>query len=104
MKTKWCCVVRPGAIGDDLMATSVLPLLARDYKIEVITQAPHHVIFENNPYVDKLVVKDPESLPKDPVAWQEWFVERGKEVDKLVDLTNSCETELAYFPIQKQFY
>lgn len=96
MNRPWCTVVRLGGIGDNLIASSVLPLLARDYKLEVIAQSPQHVIFENNPHIDRLVVK----APGDITDWPKWFGDRAKESDKFVHLTHSCEMTLAFLPGQ----
>ena len=54
---------RFGGIGDNLIASAVLPGLRAKYgRVEVITQHPQHVVFENNPYVDKLSVYDTASV------------------------------------------
>ena len=34
--------------------------------VEFIAQDPYHVILENNPFIDRLVVKQPEDLGKFP--------------------------------------
>lgn len=102
---KWAAVCRFGGIGDNLIASSVLPLLARDYAVEVICQDPYHVLFENNPYIEKLTVKQPGELPSGSgLEWQQWFVARGKEYAKFVHLSHSCEISLALVPAQTQFY
>lgn len=101
----WALVVRLGAIGDNIIASSVLPLLARDFNVEVMAQAPHHVLFENNPYVSKLTVKEAGDIPHETgLQWQQWFAARGKEYAKWVNLSHSCETIGALFPSQTSFY
>jgi len=100
----WCLVVRLGAIGDNLIASSVLPLLARDYNVEVMAQEPQHVVFENNPHIAKLTVRKPGDLPGDVNQWQAFFVHRGREYAKWINLSHSCEAQLALFPGQTQFY
>lgn len=106
-KKPWFGICRLGSIGDNLMITSALPLIAKDYNIEVITQEPHHVVLENNPYIDKLSVKKPDEI-KGPVngalGWQQWFVGRSGEFAKFVNLSHTCETTLALVPGQTQFY
>lgn len=101
----WCLLVRLGGIGDNLIASSVLPLLARDYNVEVMAQKPWSALFENNPFIDKLTVREEGDIPHaSALEWQEWFVARGKEYAKWVNLSHSCESQLAVFPSQSAFY
>jgi ADP-heptose:LPS heptosyltransferase len=90
-------VCRFGGIGDQLVASSVLPLLANDYTVDVITNDSHHVLFENNPFVDRLIKVRREE-------WQEWFVRRSHEYDKFVHLSHSMEATLALTPDQTPFW
>jgi len=102
---EWACVIRLGAIGDDLIATSILPLLAKDYNVEVIAEDPQHVIFENNPYIAKLTVKKRGDLPEGQNnEWQNWFAARSKEYAKFIHLSHSCEDAIAFFPCQTKFW
>lgn len=101
----WACVCRFGGVGDNLIASSILPLLAGKYRVEVISEAPNHVIFENNPYIDKLTLKTRGDLPQDgAVAWQKWFRDRAKEYAFFVNLSHSCENLLALQFGQTQFH
>jgi len=100
----WVGVARFGGIGDDLIAASVLaPLKRQGYKIDIITQMPQGVVFENNPYVDKLSIKEPGEIPNtDQMAWQNWFKTRAGEYDKFVNLSHSCEVSLAILAAMTQ--
>jgi ADP-heptose:LPS heptosyltransferase len=100
----WCGIIRLGGIGDNLIAASVLPLLAEKYNVEVITQSPQSCVFENNPYISRLIVKQPNELPSDNSEWYKWFSDRAKEYDLFVNLSHSCESLLVFFPAQSQFY
>ena len=100
----WATICRFGGLGDNLITSSVLPLLAKDYNIEVISQEPHSAVFENNPHISKLSVRKAGDIAGDGLAWQKWFVDRAKEVKLLVNLSHSCETMLAFVPGQTQFY
>jgi ADP-heptose:LPS heptosyltransferase len=99
----WALVVRLGGIGDNLIASSILPLLAETHNVEVMAQRPQHVVFENNPHVAKLTVREPGDLPGDGNQWQAFFRHRGAEYDRWVNLSHSCETMLALVPGQTQF-
>jgi FkbM family methyltransferase len=101
-KTGWAGIARLGGIGDNLIAASVLrPLKAKGYKIDVITAMPQGVVFENNPFVDKLSIKEPKDIPGGQ-GWQDWFRSRGNEYDAFANLSHSCEVSLALVPSQTQ--
>lgn len=87
------------------MASSVLPLLAKHYTtVDVITNEPHHVVFENNPFIDRLIVVRREDMPEGGLEWQMWFVRRSHEYDKLIHLSHSMELTLALTPDQTPFW
>lgn len=102
----WACVVRLGGIGDNLIAASPLKLLKRQgYKVEVISQEPQAVVFENNPYIDKLTVKSQRELPQnDPTAWQKYWWSRSCEYAKFVNLSHSVEVLMAHFQNSTSFW
>ncbi len=102
---QWAAVCRLGGIGDNLIASSILPLLAEDYQVEFICQEPYHVVLQNNPFISKLTVKKSDDFPSGGgLEWQQWFASRAKEYAKFVHLSHSCETTLALVPAQTQFY
>jgi ADP-heptose:LPS heptosyltransferase len=106
IKKKWAGVCRMGGVGDNLVAASVLaPLKRAGYMTEVIAQAPHHVMFENNPFMDRLIVKQKEDFPGDGgLQWQQWFDTRGREYDLFANLSHTMEHLVAFFPGQTAFY
>jgi hypothetical protein len=95
-----------GGVGDNLIAASVLrPLKEMGYKVEMITEQPHGVLFENNPYIDKLSVHDKEEwklVVNDQMTGFKWFAHRAKEFDLFANLSMSCEylcvTPMAHAP------
>jgi FkbM family methyltransferase len=94
-KTGWAGVARMGGVGDNLIAASVLrPLKEMGYKVEVISQLPHSVLYENNPYIDKLSVygeNDWKLIVKNMGDAFKWFAHRAKEYDLFANLSMSCE-------------
>lgn len=102
----WACVARMGGLGDNLVAASVLrPLKKLGYMTEVITSEMAHVVFQNNPYLDKLTVKQDADLPPGGGdEWQKWFVTRAKEYDLFVHLSHSMEVRHAIFPGATSFW
>lgn len=102
----WACIARMGGMGDNIIASSVLPGLKKKYgHVEVISEAPYSAIFENNPYIDKLSLR-----PKgDPVwgdghIWQQWFNSRSKEYAFFANLSHSCECTGVLLRVQTQFW
>jgi FkbM family methyltransferase len=103
-KTGWAGVARLGGVGDDLIAASVCrPLKAMGLKVEMITQLPMSVVFENNPFIDKISNYSNDDLPKDD-KWQQFFVTAGKTFDKFGHLSGSCEMLHAFFPVHPVFW
>ncbi len=102
----WAGVMRLGGVGDDLIVSSVLPFLRHKFgKVEVITKAPWHVVFENNPHIDKLSVWAEDTDPKlAPSAFNREIDRRAKEYDFFINLTHSVEASLAFFESQSQFW
>jgi len=94
----WAGFCRCGGVGDNLIAGSVArPLKEMGFNVEVITQEPQYVVFENNPFIDKITVRRAEDWPKDLTAWQEWFRARSTEYAKFANLGHSCEALKAAF-------
>ncbi len=103
---RWACVCRFGGIGDNLIACSVCrPLKKQGYMVEVITSDSNHTVYLNNPYIDKLSVKNVErDMPKDGAEWQKWIDNRAREYDVFVHLSHSCEAHHAHFGNMTQWY
>ena len=103
--SKWAAIARCGGVGDNLIAGSVCkPLKEMGYNVEVITQSPQSVVFENNPYIDKLSVYDQKDWPADLMQWQAWFKMRSREYDKFANLSHSVEALHGLLPIQTWYW
>lgn len=102
----WAGVARLGGVGDNLIAASVCrPLKEMGYRVEMITQLPCSVVFENNPYIDKISNFANEDLPKSSAEdWQKFFVSAGKNFAKFGHLSGSCEMLHAFFPANTTFW
>src|SRR5262245_19225066 len=104
---RWAAIARFGGVGDNLVAASPLAGLKKQgYMVEVITSPPNHVVFLNNPHLDKLSVKTVEKeLPQgDLLAWQKWFDSRAHEYDVFAHLSHSMEGRHAVFPSMTSFW
>jgi FkbM family methyltransferase len=101
----WAGVSRCGGVGDNLIAASVCrPLKEMGLKVEMITQTPNCVLFENNPHIDKIAVYDQKDWPTDINAWQQWYRLRAKEYERFANLGHAVECRHALFPIQTWFW
>lgn len=102
----WASIARFGGLGDNLIASSVLPgLKKRHGNVEVITSDHYGSIFENNPYIDKLSIrKDGDPVWGDGHSWHAWFDSRSKEYAFFANLSHSCEATGVFLKIQTQFW
>src|SRR5215831_3223646 len=104
---RWAAIARMGGLGDNLVAGSPLRGLKRQgYMTEVITSEPYHVVYHNNPYIDKLTIKNVERdiADKDYVKWQQWMASRANEYDVFVHASHSMENHHALFRAQTSFW
>jgi ADP-heptose:LPS heptosyltransferase len=103
---RWAAIARFGGIGDNLVAGSPFRALKRlGYMTEMITSEPNHIVFHNNPYIDKLSVHDTKrDFPQDSLENAKFFLSRSREYDLFAHLSHSMEGIHAFFPIQTQYY
>jgi len=105
---QWAAVVRMGGVGDNLLASAPLKYLKEKYgNVEVITADPHHVIFENNPYVDKLAVKrkgDPPWGNDGGKSWNAYWDDRAREYAGFFHLSHTMEAFTALQEAQTWFH
>jgi len=104
---RWAGIARFGGIGDNLVAGAPLYILKKlGYMTEMITSEPNHVVFINNPHIDKLSVhKTEKDLPQnDMLAWQKWFAGRERTFDLFAHLSHSMEGRHALFEQFTSFY
>jgi ADP-heptose:LPS heptosyltransferase len=101
---RWAGIARMGGLGDNLVAASVLrPLKRLGYMTEIITSELAHVVFHNNPYLDKLSVKHERDIPQGE-GWQKWFDSRAKEYDLFAHLSHSMEDRHAFHAGKTAFW
>lgn len=105
MGNGWAGLARMGGTGDNLITASVLPHLAKRFKVEVISSAYAGDVFRNNPHIDKLSLIPEGTLPADDaMKWQDWFAKRSAEFDFFVNLSHSCETHCVLPQTHTGFY
>lgn len=94
---KRCCIVRFGAIGDQVIAASVLPALkAQGYFITYMTTPDAQQIVLHDPNIDEFWIQDRDFVPNQQLGP---FWESVKErFDHFVNLCESIEGSLLKIP------
>lgn len=96
-------VVRLGAYGDALWASSLLPHLKRDgAHVTVFTSRPGATVLAADPHVDR-IVEVPEKLFSDEelLLFLRWH---SRRFDRFIDLTGVVETRLLPHPNEPAYY
>lgn len=100
---KTCAVVRYGAIGDQIMASSILPWLKEQgYWIDFYCQAGQgYEAIKHDPHIDRFIVQDKDAVPNQFLL--EFWTETKKKYDKWVNLSESVECALLASPFRSPF-
>ncbi|CAB4176387.1 RfaF ADP-heptose,LPS heptosyltransferase [uncultured Caudovirales phage] len=102
-KEKHCLIVRPGAIGDALMATTIFDgLKAEGYAIDFYCHLNAVDAVANDPRLERIISTKPEHTPDNelPIFWAAW----GERYDRVINLTNSVEGALLAQHWRSEFY
>lgn len=100
---KTVAVVRPGAYGDALMASSVLPALKRDgWHVTVYTESKGAEVLRHDPHVDRLLVTDDANVPVETIDWY-WSTQRDL-YDRWINLTETVEKNALAVPTDLAFH
>lgn len=98
---KTACVVRYGAFGDLMMATSVWAGLKKEgYHVTVFASPPGADVISYDPNIDKLVLFDVDQVPNADLGGF-WDVQK-KKFDKWVNLCESVEGTFLALPNRTQ--
>ena len=87
---KTCAVVRYGAFGDLMMASSIFPALKADgYHITLYTSVGGEMVVRNDHHIDKIIVQDTDQIPN---SWLgEFWKHLGKKYEKFINLSETVE-------------
>lgn len=98
---KRALVIRYGAIGDQLIAASILPGLKRQgYHITYNTTPDAQQILLHNPYIDEWLLQDKDQVPN--VQLGAYWQTIAPRYDKVVNLSESIEGALLTLPGRPQ--
>lgn len=90
---KTACVVRYGAYGDLMQASSVLSgLKDQGYHVTLMASPPGSSVIENDPNVDKFILFDKDQVPNGDLG-NFWDYQK-KKYDKFVNLSETVEGTL----------
>lgn len=94
---KTACVVRYGAFGDLMQASSVFAgLKDQGYHVTLFGSNPQAEVVKHDPNIDKIVLFDRDQVPNaDLVSFWQW---QKKKYDKFVNLSESVEGTLLAMP------
>jgi hypothetical protein len=102
-KPKHCLVIRTGAFGDALMASSVFPgLVEQGYAIDYYSHQIGGEVLRHDPHVDRVFTTKPNQTPDGELP-QFWTALSGR-YDKTVNLTYSVEGPLLSQPWRSEFF
>jgi ADP-heptose:LPS heptosyltransferase/predicted SAM-dependent methyltransferase len=94
---KTCGIVRYGAFGDLLQASSVFAgLKAQGHHVTLYTSPPGDEVVRNDPNIDAFYLQDKDQVPN-PLLGEFWAHE-AKKYDKWVNLSESVEGSLLALP------
>ena len=94
---KSACVVRYGAIGDTIQATSVLAELKdQGYHITWMCEPGGELLLRHDPRIDAFLVQDKNQVPNHELP--QYWKEQRKRFDKWINLCESVEGTLITLP------
>lgn len=96
---KRALVVRFGAIGDQIMVSSILPLLKRDgFHVTYNTTPQGYEILKHDPNVDEWMLQDKDQVPNEQLGpWWEALAGENR-YDRMINLCESVEGTFLALP------
>ncbi len=92
-----CLVIRYGAFGDQIMASSVLPgLKEQGYHIVYNTTPRGQDIVKHDPHIDEFWIQDTDQVPNQDLG--DYWQALGREFDRVINLSESVEGQLLALP------
>lgn len=96
---KRCLVIRYGAIGDQIIASSILPLLKKKgYYITYNVSSESQDILRFDPNIDEFLLQDKDQVPNMQLGAYWKTLELSKRYDRIINLCESLEGALLTLP------
>lgn len=90
---KTCAIVRLGALGDMIQASSIFPWLkSQGYHITLYTSDMGYEVVKHDPHIDRFIIQGKDEVP--PSFLGEFWDYTRKRYDKWVNLSESVESTL----------
>ena len=90
-------VIRYGAFGDLIMASSILPALkAEGWSITLNCSPPGDSILRHDPHIDEFLVQDKDQVPNEDLG--DYWAALGGEYDRVINLCEAVEGTLLHIP------
>lgn len=90
---KECLIIRYGALGDAVFATTILPLLKKEgYRITYNCTEYSAQVLRENPYIDQFFFQGRDVIPNEDLG--PYWEEIGQSFDKVINLSQSIEGSL----------
>jgi len=95
--SKTCAVVRYGAFGDAIQASSIFPgLKQQGFHLTLFCVPGAHQVLKEDPHIDRFIVQADNQVPN---AWLgEFWQVMGKKYDRFINLSESIEGTLLALP------
>lgn len=102
--SKTCAIVRYGAIGDNVQASTILPWLKEQgYHVTFICQeGAGYEVIEHDPHIDRFIIQERNAIPNQFLG--EFFQYTKKKYDKWIDLCEAIEYNLLAVPGSPPFW
>lgn len=100
---KRACIARYGALGDAIIMTPLVRKLKEDgYHVTLNISSYCEPVFQNNPYVDNILIQERDMIPNTALGeyWNFW----EKQYDKYVNLSESIEGDLLFVEGRAPFF
>lgn len=100
---KRCLVIRIGAHGDAIQASSLFPVLKEmGYRVAVDTSREGEAVLRHDPNIDHIMVSDRNWLK--PEDWNAHIKSRAHGYDRVIFLQDATEGELLKMPAQASYH
>lgn len=98
---KRCLIIRYGAIGDQIMVSSILPLLKKQgYHVTYNSTPEGQNVLLHDPHIDEWFLQDKDQVPN--LQLHPYWMEISKRYDKVINLCESVEGTLLSLPGRMQ--